>query len=135
MLFKTLEHTNPKRIKEPFPVPRQPLISRDGNQATNSTMIIIHVVNHLFFTEKLFSLLSRPAQFPNINGVNSRGWEYQCRESRMVNTIFCIFLFFYLSIDFFFLYKINWEMDSDLTANRTILHSYCTVIFCDTESL
>lgn len=67
--------------------------------------------------------------------VNSRGWEYQCRESRMVNTIFCIFLFFYLSIDFFFLYKINWEMDSDLTANRTILHSYCTVIFCDTESL
>lgn len=55
LIWHTMQDTGThKRIKKPFPVPRQPLISSDGNQATNSTVIIIHVVNHLFLQKNYF---------------------------------------------------------------------------------
>lgn len=43
----------PWKIKN-VPVPPQALISSDGNQATNSNVIIIHVVNHLLLQKNYF---------------------------------------------------------------------------------
>ena len=53
-LNKPLEQTSPQRIKNPSSVPPWPLISSDSNQATDSSMIIIHVVNHLLLQKNCF---------------------------------------------------------------------------------
>lgn len=44
----------PERSENVSPVPPQALISSDGNQATNSNVIIIHVVNHLLLQKNSF---------------------------------------------------------------------------------
>lgn len=57
--------------KIPSALPPQPLILSDGNQATDSDVIIIHVVNHLLLWEKKTPLFltapPHPTPFPNMN--------------------------------------------------------------------
>ena len=70
-LNKPLEQTSPQRIKNPSSVPPWPLISSDSNQATDSSMIIIHVVNHLLLQKNCFpccpTLLCSQTQTPRSN--------------------------------------------------------------------
>lgn len=50
--------------KIPSALPPQPLILSDGNQATDSDVIIIHVVNHLLLWEKKKQTLSSSLPHP-----------------------------------------------------------------------
>lgn len=93
-LNKPLEQTSPQRIKNPSSVPPWPLISSDSNQATDSSMIIIHVVNHLLLQKNCFpccpTLLRSQTQMLRSN---NGGLDCHCCGGIMVtvNTIFCNF--------------------------------------------
>lgn len=93
-LNKPLEQTSPQRIKNPSSVPPWPLISSDSNQATDSSVIIIHVVNHLLLQKNCFPccptlLCSQTQMLRSNNG----GWDCHCCGGIIVtvNTIFCNF--------------------------------------------